>query len=98
MESTPPMKLGMTRSTSRDLLKALSLNIISNVLLYLGHLIIARRLPREDYATFTVVISFASLAALFADIGSTSHFVRKFAEAEAKVNDGKTDERGTLLG
>jgi len=98
MESSSFQKIGKPRSTSKDLLKALSLNIISNFLLYVGHLIIARRLPRADYATFTVVISFVSLAALFADIGSTSHFVRKFAEAETLALEGKADERGKLLG
>jgi O-antigen/teichoic acid export membrane protein len=72
--------------------------MISNLLLYLGHLIIARRLPRDDYAIFVVVVSFVSLAALFADLGLTGLFIRKFAEAEAIVALGKKDRRGELLG
>ena len=36
--------------------------------------------------------------ALFADLGLTLLFVRKFAEAEAQSNAGNKDERGDLLG
>ncbi len=85
-------------STFKDLLRGLSLNIVSNLFLYFGQLIIARQLPREDYATFTVVVSFVSLMALFADLGLTALFARKFAEAEALAKIGKKDMRGELLG
>jgi len=85
-------------STSRAFVKGLSLNIVTNLLLYIGHLIIARCLLRDDYATFIVVGSLVSLAALFADLGITGLFVRKFAEAEALVAQGKKDTRGELLG
>jgi O-antigen/teichoic acid export membrane protein len=85
-------------SSSRLILKSLSLNVLVNLLLYLGHLIIARRLPRADYATFTVIVSFVSLMALFADLGLTSLFIRKFAAAQARIAEGNADERGELLG
>jgi len=85
-------------SLRRSLASGLMLNVFVNLLLYLGHLIIARRLPREDYAVFTVVVSFVSLMALFADLGLTLLFVRKFAEAEALAAEGKKDTRGELLG
>ena len=85
-------------SLRRSLANGLMLNLLGNLLLYLGHLIIARRLPREDYATFTVVVSFVSLMALFADLGLTLLFVRKFAAAEALAEAGNKDTRGELLG
>lgn len=85
-------------STSRVLVNGLFLNLASNFLLYLGHLIIARRLPREDYAAFTVIVSFVSLMALFADLGLTLLFVQKFAKAETLRLSGHKDERGDLLG
>lgn len=91
-------KKNTTRSTSRDLITSLALNIISNVVLYIGHLIIARRLLRDDYATFVVIVSFVSLSALFADLGLMGLFIRKFAEAEALAKAGKKDLRGELLG
>ncbi len=90
---------GLTKSTtSKAIAKALSLNIVSNFLLYIGHLIIARQLIREDYATFVVIVSLVSLGALFADLGLTGLFIRKFAEAEALASNGKKDVRGELLG
>ncbi|MEP7233911.1 MAG: oligosaccharide flippase family protein [Ignavibacteriota bacterium] len=87
-----------SQSNSRALFKSLSLNVISNLLLYVGHLIIARRLPRDDYATFVVVTSIVSLSALFADLGLMGLFIRKFAEAEALAASGSKDTRGDLLG
>jgi O-antigen/teichoic acid export membrane protein len=85
-------------SLRRTLASGLILNLLSNLLLYLGHLIIARRLPRDDYAVFIIVVSFVSLMALFADLGLTLLFVRKFAAAEANSAAGKKDVRGELLG
>jgi len=85
-------------SLRRSLASGMVLNILVNLLLYLGHLIIARHLPRDDYAVFTVVVSFVSLMALFADLGLTLLFVRKFAEAETRAAEGKQDTRGELLG
>ncbi|MEI8133758.1 MAG: oligosaccharide flippase family protein [bacterium] len=93
------MSKGRTsHSLRRTLASGLSLNLLVNVLLYLGHLIIARRLPRDDYAVFSVVVSFVSLMALFADLGLTLLFVKKFAEAEANARNGQADTRGELLG
>ena len=80
------------------MLKSLAFNVLSNLLLYIGHLIIARQLLRDDYATFVVVVSIVSLSALFADLGLTGLFIRKFAEAEALAVMGKQDTRGELLG
>jgi O-antigen/teichoic acid export membrane protein len=98
IESLSKEKIPKPASTSKIILRSLLLNLLVNVLLYVGHLIIARRLVREDYATFTVVVSFVSLMALFADLGLTLLFVKKFAEAEALAAEGKKDERGELLG
>src|ERR1700730_3940095 len=81
----------------RTLVSGLMLNLLTNLLLYLGHLIIARRLPRDDYAVFIVIVSFVSLTALFADLGLTLLFVRKFAAAEALAAVSKKDERGELM-
>ncbi len=77
---------------------SLLLNVAANAFLYVGQLLIARRLSREDYAIFTVAVSFISLFALFADLGLTLFFVRTFAEAEEEVRNGKPDRRGELLG
>ena len=85
-------------SIRRSLTSGLVLNLLVNLLLYIGHLIIARRLPREDYAVFIIVVNFISLMALFADMGLTLLFVRRFAEAETLAQSGKKDERGELLG
>jgi O-antigen/teichoic acid export membrane protein len=85
-------------SIRRTLFGGLTITVAANVLLYLGHLIIARRLSREDYAIFTVVVSFVSLMALFADLGLTLLFVRKFAEADAERKRGERERRGELLG
>jgi O-antigen/teichoic acid export membrane protein len=85
-------------SLKKSLTSGILLNLLVNLLLYFGHLIIARRLPRTEYATFTIIVSFVSLSALFADLGLTFLFVRKFAEAEASFAMGKKDERGELLG
>jgi O-antigen/teichoic acid export membrane protein len=87
-----------TSSIRRSIINGLALNLLTNLLLYIGHLIIARRLPRNDYAVFIVVVNFVSLMALFADLGLTLLFVRKFAEAETLAKSGKNDIRGELLG
>jgi O-antigen/teichoic acid export membrane protein len=85
-------------SLRQTLSSSLLLNVLVNLLLYLGHLIIARQLPRNDYAVFTVVVSFVSLMALFADLGLTLFFVRKFAEAGVVASSEGVDKRGELLG
>jgi O-antigen/teichoic acid export membrane protein len=87
-----------TSSIRRAVAGGLLFNLLVNVFLYIGQLIIARRLPRNDYAVFTVVISFISLMALFADLGLTLLFVRKFAEADEHSRAGVQDVRGELLG
>ncbi len=92
------LQTAQSPSTSKTLFRALALNVFSNLLLYAGHLIIARRLLAEDFATFTVVVSFVSLFSLFADLGATSLFIRKFAEAGARAEAGGEDTRGELLG
>ncbi len=91
-------KSNKVRSTTKDLFASLSLNIIVNLLLYVGQLLIARRLLREEYATFSVVVSYVSIAALFADLGLTGFFIRKFAEAQTLAASGRADMRGELLG
>lgn len=73
-------------------------NLATNALLYLGHVLIARGLSRDDYAAFSVAISFVSLMALFADLGLTLLFVRKFAEADEAKRQGQSERRGELLG
>ncbi|MBS1904796.1 MAG: flippase [Bacteroidetes bacterium] len=85
-------------SVRRHLVGGIVVNLVANVFLYLGHLIIARGLSREDYAVFTVTVSFISLLALFADLGLTLLFVRKFAEADEAARQGANDRRGELLG
>jgi len=74
------------------------LNILGSGFLFLGQLLIARLLSREDYAQFTVSISFVGIMALIADLGMNPLFIRLFAEAEEEVNAGGEDRRGTLLG
>lgn len=85
-------------SLRRTLAGGLLLTVLANAFLYIGHVVIARRLSREEYAIFTVVVSFISLMALFADLGLTLLFVRKFAEADERSRAGDDERRGQLLG
>ncbi len=85
-------------SLRRTLAGGLLLTVLANAFLYIGHVVIARRLSREEYAIFTVVVSFVSLMALFADLGLTLLFVRKFAEADERTRAGEHERRGELLG
>ena len=97
MNSQKPTALGRSPQSGK-LLRSLLLNVLTNAFLYVGQLLIARGLSREDYGTFTVVVSFVSLMALFADLGLTLLFVRKFAEASERTQLGDKEERGELLG
>lgn len=92
-------RAGSSRLSLRSVIAGgVAVNLGANVLLYLGHLLIARGLSRTDYATFTVTVSFVSLFALFADLGLTLLFVRKFAEAHEAKQRGERERRGELLG
>lgn len=73
-------------------------SVVANGMIYAGQIIIARELPRVDYASFSVVVSLLSLIAMFADLGWTSHLVKRFAQSEVDVMNGLPDRRGTLLG
>jgi len=76
----------------------LLLNILTNLFLFIGQLIIPRVLSRVEYAQFTVSISFVAMMSLVADLGMNSLFTRMFAEAEQDALDGHRDRRGTLFG
>jgi O-antigen/teichoic acid export membrane protein len=73
-------------------------SVIANGMIYAGQTIIARELPRAEYASFAVIVSFLSLVAMFADLGWTSHLVKRFAQSEAEHTNGSPDQRGALLG
>src|ERR1043165_3540451 len=85
-------------SLKRTLVSGLLLNLLVNGLLYIGHLLIARYLTRNEYATFTVVISSVSLIALFVDLGLNSLFIKFFAEADHLPPEQRGSELGRLFG
>lgn len=83
---------------ARSASSSLSYNLLANLFLYLGQVVIARELERPNYAMYATVISFLSLMATLADLGWASPLVRAFAQAESLALQGKQDERGELLG
>lgn len=82
----------------RSAASGFALTILTNVFLFTGQILIPRILSREDYAHYTVSISFVALLALVADLGMTPMFTRLFAKAEEDVASGRPDTRGTLFG
>jgi O-antigen/teichoic acid export membrane protein len=73
-------------------------SVLTNAMIYVGQIIIARELPRTDYANFSVLVSLISLIAMFADLGWTPYLVKRFAQSEAESLRGTEDIRGQLLG
>lgn len=72
------------------------MSILTNISLYIGQLLIARSLSREEYALFLVVTNFVVLFSLFADLGLTPLFVRLFSKHSNLKNSDES--QGSLLG
>jgi O-antigen/teichoic acid export membrane protein len=90
--------ISLTARLTRVAAGGMLYSILTNGMIYIGQIIIARELLRSDYANFSVLISLISLVAMFADLGWTPHLIKRFAQAEAERERGATDTRGTLLG
>jgi O-antigen/teichoic acid export membrane protein len=81
-----------------SIITGLLLNLAMNISLYVGQLLIARSLPRPEYAIFLVVTNFVILFSLFADLGLTPLFVRIFASNLEKNDPLSMAEKGSLFG
>ena len=71
--------------------------MLTNGFLFIGQVIIPRVLTKEDYAQFTISVSFVAIFSLLADLGMNPYFTKVFAEAEEVCATG-TDSRGDLIG
>lgn len=89
--------ISLSAKLTRTVASSTFFSILGTVFIYLGQVLIARELSRGDYATFSVVISYTALIAMFADLGWTPMLVRWFARAEVAVAAGERDERGAIL-
>jgi O-antigen/teichoic acid export membrane protein len=90
--------ISLSAKLTRTVANSTFFSVLGTLFIYLGQVLIARELTRGDYATFSVVISFTALTAMFADLGWTPMLVRWFARAEAEVLAGSADRRGAILG
>lgn len=73
-------------------------SVLGNLFLYLGQVLIARELPRADYASYAVVVSLVSLVAMLGDLGWTPYLVPQLVNASTKESKLRRAEIGELLG
>ena len=91
----PPLGTRILRGAVSSFL----IGVLTNGFLFVGmSIVIPRALSINEFAQFTVSISFVAMLALLADLGMNPYFTRMFAEAEEHVKSGLEDCRGVLLG
>jgi O-antigen/teichoic acid export membrane protein len=101
IEPAAPVAVAPARSgvqVARTAAAGFVFTIVTNVFLFLGQIIIPRVLTREDYAEFTVSISFVALLAVLADLGLNPFFTRILAQADEERLRTSQDARGVILG
>jgi O-antigen/teichoic acid export membrane protein len=91
-----------SQSLGTQLLRSLTSGFLftglGNFCLFLGQVLIARILSREDYARFAVCVSFVALFSLLADLGLSSLITRLLSKASEEARRGSADRRGEILG
>jgi O-antigen/teichoic acid export membrane protein len=75
-----------------------SISVLANAFYFIAQILIPRALTREEYASFTVSLSFVTLMSFVADLGLLHLHTRMFAEFSERAARGEEDYRGVLFG